>query len=431
MGASPYANGGILTKRLLCPVLEPYIVDIKEPGRVNRQDMKVLSQYIRDLFILNKENKNFRVFGPDEALSNRLNFMFDVEKRTWNYRIFRDDEYLSTTGRIMDSYLSEHLCEGMLEGYILTGRWGFLHSYEAFARVIESMMGQHGKWLKFASEMSWREDIPSLNFILTSHAFQQDHNGYTHQDPGFINTLINKKYDVVRAYYPPDSNTLLFTFDKVIKTKNLINAIVASKHPRPQWFGVEDAKKLVNKGISIVDFASNDDGNPDIVMVATGETPFLELLGAVDILRRSVKDIKIRVVYVLNLFVLDKNHPDGLTDDEYNKIFTVDKPIIYNYHGYTTGLRDLVFDRENKNIKMIGYREEGNITTSFDMRVLNKIDRFHLVIAAIEKLPKYQRSGKVLIEWCEDMLKEHVRYIKKHGEDMPYIKNWKWDNDLK
>ncbi|MBQ6539370.1 MAG: phosphoketolase family protein [Bacilli bacterium] len=431
MGASPYANGGILTKRIICPVLDPYIIDIKEPGRINRQDTKVLSQYIRDLFILNKENKNFRVFGPDEALSNRLNFMFDVEKRTWNYRIFKDDEYLSTTGRIMDSYLSEHLCEGMLEGYVLTGRYGFLHSYEAFARVIESMMGQHGKWLKFASELSWREDIPSLNFLLTSHAFQQDHNGYTHQDPGFVNTLINKKYDVVRAYYPPDSNTLLFTFDKVIKSKNLINAIIASKHPRPQWFTVDDAKKLINKGVSIVDFASNDGDDPDLVMVATGETPFLELLGAVDILRRSIKNIKIRVVYVLNLFVLDKNHPDGLTDDEYNKIFTEDRPIIYNYHGYTTGLRDLIFDRKNKNIIMRGYREEGNITTSFDIRVMNKIDRFHLVIDAMKMLPKYQRNGKVLIEWCESMLKEHLRYIKKHGEDMPYIKNWKWDNDLK
>ena len=430
MGTNPYANGGLLTKHIICPILDPYIVDIKEPGRINRQDTTVLSQYIRDLFILNKNNKNFRVFGPDEALSNRLNHIFEGTYRTWNFRLEKDDEYLSPIGRVMDSYLSEHLCEGMLEGYLLTGRWGVFHSYEAFARVIESMMGQHGKWLKFAKEVSWREDIPSLNFLLTSHAFQQDHNGYTHQDPGFVNTLINKKYDVVRAYYPPDANTLLFTFDKVIKTKNLINVIIASKQPRPQWFDITDTKKLVMKGVSIVDYASNDEGNPDIVMVATGETPFLEVMGAVDILRRSVKNIKIRVVYVLNLFVLDKNHPDGLTDEEYNKLFTTDKPIIYNYHGYTTGLRDLVFDRFNKNISMHGYREEGNISTSFDMRVVNKIDRFNLVIDAIKHLPKYQKNGKVLIEWCEKMLKEHVRYIKKHGDDMPYIKNWKWDNDL-
>ena len=431
MGASPYANGGLLTKRLLCPVLNPYIVDIKEPGKINREDMKVLSQYVRDVFILNKNNKNFRVFGPDEAYSNRLDSMFEATYRTWNFKTIKDDEFLSPIGRVMDAYLSEHLCEGMLEGYVLTGRYGFLHSYEAFARVIESMMGQHGKWLKFAGDTSWREDIPSLNFVLTSHAFQQDHNGYTHQDPGFINTLINKKYSIVRAYYPPDANTLLFTFDKVIKTKNLINAIIASKHPRPQWFDATDAKKLVEKGISIVDFATNDNGNPDVVLVASGETPFLEVLGAVDILRKSIKNIKIRVVYVLNLFVLDKNHPDGLTDDEYNKIFTENKLIVYNYHGYTTALRDLVFDRKNHNITTHGYMEEGNITTSFDMRVVNKIDRFHLVIDILNRLPKYKENGKVLIDWCETMLKEHVRYIKKHGEDMPYIKNWKWDNDLK
>ena len=303
MGASPYANGGLLTKRLLCPVLNPYIVDIKEPGKINREDMKVLSQYVRDVFILNKNNKNFRVFGPDEAYSNRLNAMFEATYRTWNFKTIKDDEFLSPIGRVMDAYLSEHLCEGMLEGYLLTGRYGFLHSYEAFARVIESMMGQHGKWLKFAGDTSWREDIPSLNFVLTSHAFQQDHNGYTHQDPGFVNTLINKKYSIVRAYYPPDANTLLFTFDKVIKTKNLINAIIASKHPRPQWFDETDAKKLVEKGVSIVDFATNDNGNPDVVLVATGETPFLEVLGAVDILRKSIKTLKLELfMYLIYLF---------------------------------------------------------------------------------------------------------------------------------
>ena len=357
-------------------------------------------------------------------MSNRLYHVFDSETRTWNFRTVDGDDKLSPTGRVMDSYLSEHVCEGMLEGYILTGRYGFIHSYEAFAKVIESMMSQHAKWLKIAGETYWRKEIPSLNFLLTSHAFQQDHNGYTHQEPGFVNTLLNKKLDLVRAYYPVDTNTLLFTFDKVIKTKGLVNMIVASKHPRPQWFNMMSAKKIVEDGYGIVDFASNDNGDPDIVLVGIGETPFLEVLGAVDILRHSAPNLKIRVVVVNDLMILSKNSPNGLSAEKFNKIFTTNKPIVVNFHGYESVIKNLLFERKNKNISVHGYMEEGAITTSFDMRVLNKIDRFNLVKDIMTKLPKY--DSRELIKWCNTMLSEHKRYIIKHGEDIRYIKEWKW-----
>ena len=396
-----------------------------------KQDMTQLSKYIRDLFILNKDNKNFRIFGPDEASSNRLNHIFEATGRTWNYRVVKtDDNYLSPDGRIMDSYLSEHLCEGMLEGYLLTGRYGLIHSYEAFIKVVESMIGQHAKWLKMTKEYSWRKEVPSLNVLLTSHAFQQDHNGFTHQDPGIINNLMTKKYDIVNAYYPIDTNTLIYTFDKLIKTKNLVNMVVASKHPRPQWLDKTKAKKLSDKGLLKIDFASNDKGDPDIVLVAIGETPFIEVLGAVDILRESIKSLNIRVIVVNDLFTLTKDHPHGLTDKEFDDLFTKTKPVIINYHGYSSVIRDLIYDRANKNISVHGYMEEGNITTPFDMRVVNEIDRFHLVKDVISKLPKYHKTGEVLVDWCDKMLKEHVRYITKHGEDMPYIKNWYFKDKL-
>ena len=428
MGASQYANGGLLTKNIITPILNPYLVDVKSPGIKTRQDTTELSKYIKDLFVLNKNNKNFRVFGPDEALSNRLNYMFESTYRDWNFRVNKDDEYLDSNGRIMDSYLSEHLCEGMLEGYLLTGRYGFIHSYEAFYRVVDSMLSQHAKWLKIAKEVPWRADIPSLNVLLTSHAFQQDHNGYTHQEPGIFNSLLTKKKEIVRAYFPPDTNTLLYTFDKVIKTRGLVNVILASKHPRPQWFDKDSAKKLVENGIGIVDFASNDDGDPDIVLAFAGESPMIEVMGAVDILRQSIKKLKIRVVCVLDLFTLCKDSPSGLTDQEFNAIFTYDKPVIFNFHGYASVIRDLVYDRENKNISVHGYKEEGNISTAFDTRVVNEIDRFHLVKDVVDDIPRYRDSSKALNDWCDTLLKEHKRYIIKHGEDMPYIKTWKWNN---
>ncbi len=431
MGASNYANGGLILKEIITPNWENYAVEVKTPGCIEGQDTIELGNYIRDLFVLNKENKNFRVFGPDEALSNRFNHMFEVENRTWNFKnIKNEDEYLSTTGRIMDSYLSEHLCQGMLEGYLLTGRYGFIHSYEAFVRIVDSMASQHAKWLKVSNQIPWRAPIASLNYLLVSHVFQQDHNGYTHQDPGFLNHLVTKKADVVRMYLPPDTNCLLSCFDHCIKTKNYVNVIVASKHPRPQWLTREQAKEHCTKGLGIWDFASNDGGNPDVVMACCGETPTLETLAAVDILRKTVKGIRIRVVNVVDLMKLQspETHPHGMSDQEYDAIFTKNKPIIFNFHGYPSLIHQLTYKRHNRDIHVHGYNEEGTITTTFDIRVQNEIDRFHLVMSVLKEIPRYKTTSKALVDWCNDMLAKHKEYISEYGEDMPYIKNWKWDN---
>lgn len=426
MGSSPFANGGLLLKELITPDWEKYALNIETPGTVIAQDTLELGNYIRDLFKLNAKNKNFRIFGPDEALSNRFNHAFEVENRTWDGKILKGDEYLSPTGRIMDSFLSEHVCEGMLEGYLLTGRHGFMHSYEAFTRIIDSMTSQHSKWLKMCSEIKWREDIASLNYLLVSHVFQQDHNGYTHQDPGFLNHVATKKKDIVRIYLPPDTNTLLYTFDHIIKTKNRINVVVASKHERAQWLNKKEAKIHCKKGLGIWDFASDETANPDIIIACAGETPTLEALAAVDILRTSIKNIKIRFINVVDLMKLDNDHPHGLSDEEYDRLFTKDKPIIFNFHGYPSLIKELIYNRENRNISIHGYQEEGTITTPFDIRVQSEIDRFHLVIDAINKMPKYRKNGQVLVDWCNDMLKKHNKHIAEFGEDMPYIKNWVW-----
>lgn len=429
MGASSYANGGLLLKELITPNWEDYGIDVTSPGAITKQDTMELGNYIRDLFKLNDKNKNFRIFGPDEALSNRFNHVFESESRTWDSKILKNDEFLSNDGRVMDSYLSEHVCEGMLEGYLLTGRYGFIHSYEAFARIIDSMISQHAKWLKVTKQIPWRKDIASLNVMLVSHVFQQDHNGYTHQDPGLLNHLITKKSDIIRMYLPPDANCLLSCFDHCIKTKNHINVIVASKHVRPQWLTVKEAKAHCKKGIGIWDFASDDCENPDVIMTCCGETPTLETLAAVDILRKCVKGIKIRVINVVDLLKLQATNPHGLSQEEYNKLFTKNKPIIFNFHGYPGLIHELTFDRENRNILVHGYQEEGTITTSFDIRVQNEIDRFHLVISALKNIPKYQKNADVLIDWCNDMLKEHKKYITEFGEDMPYIKEWVWEEN--
>ena len=429
MGASNYANGGTLLKEIITPNWEDYCLEIGKPGSVITQDTMNLGNYIRDLFTLNKENKNFRIFGPDEALSNRFNHIFEVENRTWNYKLSPNDEYLSPTGRVMDSYLSEHLCEGMLEGYLLTGRYGFIHSYEAFIRIVDSMASQHAKWLKVCNQIPWRAPIASLNFLLVSHVFQQDHNGYTHQDPGFLNHLVTKKADVVRMYLPPDTNCLLSCFDHCIKSKNYVNVIVASKHPRPQWLTKAQARVHCKKGLSIWNFASNDEGNPDLVFACCGETPTLEVMAAVDILRKSVKGIRIRVVNVVDLMKLQSpdTHPHGMSDEEYDEIFTKDKPIIFNFHGYPSLIHQLTYKRHNRDLHVHGYKEEGTITTTFDIRVQNDIDRFHLVIAALREIPRYHKSSQVLVNWCEEMLKKHKEYIAYYGEDMPYIRDWKWE----
>ena len=431
MGASSYANGGLLLKEIKTPNWEDYALEIKHHGSIESQDTMTLGKYIRDVFKLNNDNKNFRVFGPDEALSNRFNHVFEATNRTWNYRTYKSDEFLAPDGRVMDSYLSEHLCEGMLEGYLLTGRHGFIHSYEAFVRIIDSMASQHAKWLKVTNDIPWRQPIASLNFLLVSHVFQQDHNGYTHQDPGFLNHLVTKKADVVRMYLPPDTNCLLSCFEHCIKTKNYINVIIASKHPRPQWLNKKEAKEHCTKGLGIWDFASNDEGDPDVVLACAGETPTLEVLAAVDILRKSVKGIKIRVVNVVDLMKLQSpdTHPHGMSDEEYDKIFTKNKPIIFNFHGYPSLIHQLTYKRHNRNIHVHGYKEEGTITTTFDIRVQNDIDRFHLVEAVLKEIPRYNKASEVLIDWCEDMLVKHKKYIAENGEDMPFVKNWRWENN--
>ncbi len=434
MGANPNANGGLLLKDLRLPDFRNYAVTVNAPGTVIKQDMMELGKYVRDVFKLNKESKNFRVFGPDEALSNRLNFMFDEEKRSWDAITYVDDEYLSHEGRIMDSYLSEHFCEGALEGYLLTGRHGFMHCYEAFIRIVDSMTSQHAKWLKVTKDLDWRSDISSLNYILTSHVWQQDHNGFTHQDPGFLNHLVTKKADIVRMYLPPDANCLLSCFDHCIKTKNYINVIVASKHPRPQWVTMEEAIKHCEKGVGIWNFASNDqNGEPDIVLACCGDTPTLEVLAATSILRNAFKDLKIRVVNVVDLMRLqpDFQHPHGLSNQDYNAIFTKDKPIIFAFHGYPSLIHQLIYKRENKDIHVHGYKEEGTITTPFDMRVQNEIDRYHIVIDALKYLPQLGNSSSRLIEWCKDKLIEHSEYIREYGQDLEEVRNWTWEDSMK
>ncbi len=434
MGANPNANGGLLLKDLRLPDFRNYAVTVNAPGTVIKQDMMELGKYVRDVFKLNKESKNFRVFGPDEALSNRLNFMFDEEKRSWDAITYVDDEYLSHEGRIMDSYLSEHFCEGALEGYLLTGRHGFMHCYEAFIRIVDSMTSQYAKWLKVTKDLDWRSDISSLNYILTSHVWQQDHNGFTHQDPGFLNHLVTKKADIVRMYLPPDANCLLSCFDHCIKTKNYINVIVASKHPRPQWLTMEEAIKHCEKGVGIWNFASNDqNGEPDIVLACCGDTPTLEVLAATSILRNAFKDLKIRVVNVVDLMRLqpDFQHPHGLSNQDYNAIFTKDKPIIFAFHGYPSLIHQLIYKRENKDIHVHGYKEEGTITTPFDMRVQNEIDRYHIVIDALKYLPQLGNSSSRLIEWCKDKLIEHSEYIREYGQDLEEVRNWTWEDSMK
>lgn len=429
MGMNPHTNGGLLLEELQIPDFRDYGLDVKEPGSVVAQDMMQLGIFIRDIIKLNENKKNFRIFGPDEALSNRLNHVFEATNRQWNGIKYDTDEYLSTSGRVIDSVLSEHLCEGMLEGYLLTGRHGFIHSYEAFIRIIDSMASQHAKWLKVTKELPWRKEISSLNYILTSYVWQQDHNGFTHQDPGFLNHLVTKKADTIRIYLPPDTNTLISCFNHCIKTKNYINVIVASKHPRLQWFNMDEAIKHCTKGLGRLEFACNDEGlEPDLVMACAGETPTIETLAAVKILRENFPKLKIRVINVVDLMKLvsPDNHPHGLDDEEYDNLFTKKKPIIFAFHGYPHLIHQLSYKRTNKSMHVHGYIEEGTITTTFDMKVQNKLDRFHLVMDALKYLPQLGDKRSALNEWCKNKLIEHKQYISEYGEDMPEIRNWTW-----
>ena len=428
LGANPHANGGLLLKDLRLPDFRTYGIPV-EPGKTKAQDMIELGGYIRDIFRLNEDNKNFRIFGPDESMSNRLYRVFEAENRDWNGELKDDDDKLARGGRIMDSMLSEHMCEGWLEGYLLTGRHGFFASYEAFIRIVDSMAAQHAKWLKVCNQLSWRQPIASLNFILSSNVWQQDHNGYTHQDPGFLDHIANKKADVVRMYLPPDTNCLLSCFDHCIRSKNYVNAIVASKHPSCQWLSMEQAVKHCTQGIGIWEWASNDCGEePDLVMACCGDTPTLETMAAVTILRDELPELKIRVVNVVDLFKLESNtkHPHGLRDAEYDAIFTKDTPVIFAFHGYPTLIHELTYGRNNHNVSVHGYQEEGTITTPFDMRVQNQLDRFDLVKDAIMHLPQLGNRGSFLIQKMNDKLVEHKQYIAEYGQDLEEIRNWQW-----
>lgn len=426
MGASLYTNGGYLRKDLIMPDFKDYAVKIPYPGLVKAQDMLVLSSFVRDVFKLNEENKNFRIFGPDETMSNRLYDVFDVTSRSWQMDVLENDEYLSKDGRVMDSMLSEHMCEGMLEGYLLTGRHGFFASYEAFIRIVDSMAAQHAKWLKVCGEINWRMPISSLNFLLASNVWQQDHNGFTHQDPGFLDHMANKKVDVVRMYLPPDANCLLSCMDHCLRSKNYVNVIIASKHPSYQWLTIQEATKHCTAGIGTWDFVANDD-NPDIIMAAAGDTPTVEMVAATKLLKEYIPSLKIRFINVVDLMKLDSTskHPHALSDDEYDGLFTTDKPIIFAYHGYPTLIHELTYFRHNHNINVHGYTEEGTITTPFDMRVKNKIDRFNLVIDAVNNL-NLGEEGKRIIDLMEEKLNKHYKYIVDEGEDLEEIKNWKF-----
>ena len=431
IGANPHANGGLLLRDLRMPDFRDYAVRVSEHGEHEGQDMTELGKFVRDILVLNADSRNFRVFGPDETNSNRLNAVFEVENRTWNAEHYDTDDHLAPDGRIMDSMLSEHMCEGWLEGYLLTGRHGFFATYEAFARIIDSMAAQHAKWLKVCNQLPWREELASLNLIMCSTVWQQDHNGFTHQDPGFMDHIANKKADVVRLYLPPDANCLLSCFDHCIRSRNYVNVIIASKHPRPQWLSMPEAIKHCTQGIGIWDWASNDQGQePDIVFACAGETPTLEALAAVSILNKELPEVKIRFINVVDLFKLQpaNEHPHGLTDAEYDILFTQDKPVIFNFHGYASLVHELTYRRHNNRLMHVrGYKEEGTITTPFDVRVQNDVDRFHLVQEAIKHLPQLGNRGAYLYQKMSDKLVEHKQYIHEYGQDLPEVSNWKWD----
>lgn len=426
MGANPHANGGILLKELNIPDFKDYMIEVKKPGIIKASDMMELSKFVRDIVKLNPNN--YRIFGPDEALSNRFNHVFEATNRKWNTETTKEDEFLNSNGAVIDSFLSEHACEGMLEGYLLTGRHGIIHSYEAFSRIIDSMVSQHAKWLKICKELPWRKSISSLNIILTSHVWQQDHNGYTHQDPGFLNHVITKKAEIVRVYLPIDTNTLISTYDHISKTKDYINVVVASKHPSLQWLDKKDAITHCTKGIGKLNFASNDENGVDVVLASCGDTPNLEIIAASEILKEYIPELKVRVINVIDLMRLVSNeeHPHGLTDDQYNELFTTSKPIIFAFHGYPNLIHDLTHKRCNRNLHVRGYKEEGAITTSFDMRVINEIDRYHLILLALKHIDIDTSKKERLEKYCHEMLEKHKKYIVEHGVDMPEITNFEF-----
>lgn len=429
MGANTHANGGELRLELNLPDFRDYGVEVKR-SYYGEGDAHVLGRYLRDAIQYNQHNKNFRIFGPDESVSNRIEQVFEQTNRQWMARTIETDEFLAPEGAVLDSMLSEHTMEGWLEGYLLTGRHGLLNSYEAFIRIVDSMVSQHAKWIKMCSELPWRRDISSLNYLLTSHVWRQDHNGFTHQDPGFIDHLVNKKPESVRVYLPPDANCLLSVVDHCLKSRNYINVTVCGKHPSPQWLSMEEAVIHCNRGASVWEWASNDDGQePDVVMACAGDVPTLETLAAVSIIRKAMPHFKVRVVNIVDLMRLqpDTEHPHGMNDLDYNELFTADKQIVFAYHGYPWLIHRLTYRRKNQNIHVRGYKEEGTITTAFDMTVMNSLDRFHLVMDVIERTGVDTPAAKKLYEQMQEKLVEHKNYIYEHGIDMPEIHDWKWD----
>lgn len=429
MGANPHANGGKLLRDLILPDFRNHAVHVTSPGAEQASDTHTLGVFLRDVAQLNQSQRNFRIFGADVTLSNRLGAVFEVTNRQWDGRTRGTDEFLALDGRVMEM-LSEHQCEGWLEGYLLTGRHGLFNSYEAFVHIVDSMFNQHAKWLKVSAGLPWRAKIASLNYLLASHVWQQMHNGLTHQDPGFLDHVANKKASVVRVYLPPDANCLLSVWDHCLRSRHYVNVVIAGKYQAPQWLTMDAAVQHCTQGIGIWQWASSDHaGEPDVVMACCGDVPTLETLAAVSILRTHLPELKVRVVNVVDLMRLqpESEHPHGLSDSDFDRLFTTSKPVIFAFHGYPWLIHRLTYRRTNHhNIHVRGYKEEGTITTSFDMRVLNEIDRFHLVMDTLDRLPRIQDRGVLLKQRLAAKLVEHRQYINEHGQDLPEIRHWKW-----
>jgi len=428
MGATPHANGGVLTRALELPDFRDYGVKVPAPGGRTAEATRVLGDFLRDVFAANAAYRNFRIFGPDETESNRLGAVYEVTGKAWQARTEPVDVHLAPDGRVLE-LLSEHTCQGWLEGYLLTGRHGLFSCYEAFIHIVDSMFNQHAKWLKVSRSLPWRAPVPSLNYLLTSHVWRQDHNGFSHQDPGFIDHVVNKKADIIRVYLPPDANTLLSVADHCLRSRDYVNVVVAGKQPAPVWLDMEAAALHCARGLGIWDWASNDDGDPDAVLACAGDVPTMETLAAADLLRQHLPDLKVRVVNVVDLMRLQppSEHPHGLSDAEFDAIFTTDRPVVFAYHGYPWLIHRLTYRRTNhRNLHVRGYKEEGTTTTPFDMVVMNDMDRYHLVMDVIDRVPGLARRAALVRQAMVDRRMAHRGYVREHGEDLPEIREWAW-----
>jgi xylulose-5-phosphate/fructose-6-phosphate phosphoketolase len=428
MGSNPHANGGLLTRSLELPDLDPYTVEVERPGATAHEPTRVLGAFLRDVMRANADQRNFRVFGPDETASNRLDALYEVTAKAWNAEVLPTDEHLALDGRVME-ILSEHTCQGWLEGYLLTGRHGWFSCYEAFVHLVDSMFNQHAKWLKTTRALPWRRPIPSLNYLLTSHVWRQDHNGFSHQDPGFIDHVVNKKAEVIRVYLPPDTNTLLACADHCLRSRGYVNVIVAGKQPEPSWLDPEQAVQHCTRGAGVWDFASNDEGEPDVVLACAGDVPTQEVLAATDLLREHVPGLRIRVVNVVDLMRLQpaSEHPHGMSDAEFDALFTTDKPVIFAYHGYPWLIHRLTYRRHNHhNLHVRGYKEEGTTTTPFDMLVMNDMDRYHLAMDVIDRVPGLGSRAVAARQLFADTLTRHRAHVRRYGEDLSEVRDWTW-----